>query len=459
MRDSRGGIESLLGVTRDVTERRSAEQRIQYLANFDALTGLPNRNLLTDHVEYTIGLTKHGDEKLCVMFVDLDRFKDINDTLGHSLGDALLIEVGRRLRAALYATDTVCRLGGDEFVVVLPDSDTHAAAHVAEKILAAVSRPCRINHYELAVTASIGIAVYPNDGKDIDSLFRSADTAMYLAKREGRNGYRFYTEEMQARAVRHMDLSNAMRRALELGEFDLHYQPQISFDSGKIVGVEALLRWRNPDFGDVTPAEFIPVAEYSGLILPIGEWALRTAAGQLKAWLAAGNPPIVMAVNISAIQFRDQSLPNIVGGVIAEMNLPEECLELELTETVAMDDPQGAVCIMDGLRRLGVRMSIDDFGTGYSSLNYLKKFSLYKLKIDRSFISGITSSQEDRAIVKAIISLSRNLGLRTTAEGVETSGQVAFLRSQGCDEAQGHYFCKPLPARELPEYLRSHAVP
>lgn len=456
MRDSNGAIDSLLGVTRDVTERRHAESRIQYLANFDALTGLPNRNLLTDHIEYTIGLARHNAETLCVMFVDIDRFKDINDTLGHSLGDLLLVEVGKRLRSTLWNTDTVSRLGGDEFVVVLPDSGTQAAAHVAEKLLSTIARPYRVNHYELRVTASVGIAIYPNDGGDIDSLFRSADTAMYRAKQEGRNAYRFYTEEMQARAVRHMALSNAMRRAVELSEFELHYQPQLTIDSERIVGVEALLRWRNADFGDVAPTEFIPVAEYSGLLLPIGEWVMRTAVGALKEWIAGGHEPMVMAVNLSAIQFRDRNLPDLVSKILSEAQLPCKYLELELTESVAMNDPHGAISIMEKLHKLGLRMSIDDFGTGYSSLNYLKKFSVYKIKIDKSFVRGITSSEEDRAIVKAIISLSKSLGLRTIAEGVETAAQLAFLREQQCEEAQGYYFCKPLPADRLVEYLRSH---
>ncbi len=453
MRDARGAVVSLLGITRDITERKHAENRIQYLANFDALTGLPNRNLLADHVQYAIGMMRHGHESLCVMFVDLDRFKDINDTLGHSLGDAFLIETGKRLQSVLRETDTVSRLGGDEFVLVLADSGAQAAAHVAEKLLESISRPCRIGPYDLVVTASIGIAIYPHDGEDLETLSRSADTAMYRAKHEGRNGYRFFTAEMQDRAARHMRLTHAMHRALELDQFHLHYQPQIAIRSGSVIGVEALLRWNHPEFGDLSPAEFIPVAEYSGLILPVGEWVLRMAVRQMKSWIDRGHPPMIMAVNLSAVQFRHRSLPDLVRGILAEAQLPPGLLELELTESVAMHDPQGAIAIMDRLHELGIRMSIDDFGTGYSSLNYLKKFKVRKIKIDQSFMREISFRAEDRAIVAAIISMSKSLGLSTIAEGVETSGQLAFLSEQGCDEAQGYYYCKPLPAAEFEAYL------
>ena len=453
MRDAQGAVVSLLGITRDITGRKDSESRIQYLANFDALTGLPNRNLLADHVQYAIGLMRHSNENLCVMFVDLDRFKDINDTLGHSLGDAFLIETGKRLQSVLRETDTVSRLGGDEFVLVLSDSGARAAAHVAEKLLGVISTPYRISQYDLVVTASIGIAIYPHDGEDLEALSRSADTAMYRAKQEGRNGYRFFTAEMQDRAIRHMQLTNAMHHALENGQLHLCYQPQMSIDSDHVIGVEALLRWNHPEFGGISPAEFIPVAEYSGLILPIGEWVLRTAMHQLKTWIDRGHPPMVMAVNLSAVQFRHRSLPDLVRDILAEARLPPEYLELELTESVAMHDPQGAISIMDRLHEQGIRMSIDDFGTGYSSLNYLKKLKVYKIKIDQSFIRELDSRAEDRAIVAAIISMSNSLGLLTIAEGVETSGQLAFLRGQHCDEAQGYYYSKPLPATEFEAFL------
>ena len=324
---------------------------------------------------------------------------------------------------------------------------------MAEKLLGVISTPYRIGQYDLVVTASIGIAIYPHDGEDLEALSRSADTAMYRAKQEGRNGYRFFTAEMQDRAIRHMQLTNAMHHALENGQLHLCYQPQMSIDSDHVIGVEALLRWNHPEFGGISPAEFIPVAEYSGLILPIGEWVLRTAMHQLKTWIDRGHPPMVMAVNLSAVQFRHRSLPDLVRDILAEARLPPEYLELELTESVAMHDPQGAISVMDRLHEHGIRMSIDDFGTGYSSLNYLKKLKVYKIKIDQSFIQELDSRAEDRAIVAAIISMSNSLGLLTIAEGVETSGQLAFLRGQHCDEAQGYYYSKPLPATEFEAFL------
>jgi len=458
MRGADGEIESVLGISRDITERKYSEERIQYLANFDALTGLPNRNLLADHLQYAISLVKRTNGNLAVIFIDLDRFKDINDTLGHSVGDAFLVEVGARLKTALRESDTASRLGGDEFILVLPDTDAQGAAHIVDKVLEAISKPYQVEQYALIVTASIGIAIYPHDGENLETLSRSADTAMYRAKGEGRNGYRFFTAEMQASATRHMLLVNAMHRALEQDQLQLHYQPQFSIGDGAIVGVEALLRWNHPELGLISPAEFIPVAEDCGLILPIGEWVMRTAVTQLKHWLDRGFPPMVMAVNLSAVQFRHRSLPSLVGSILDEASLPAELLELELTESVAMHDPQGAIEMMNALHQRGIRMSIDDFGTGYSSLNYLKKFRVYKLKIDKSFIEDISTDGEDRAIVAAIISMSRSLGLQTIAEGVETAEQLDFLREQGCHEAQGYYFSKPLPVAEIEALLTGHAA-
>lgn len=449
LRDASGEISSLLGITRDVTEHKLSEERIKYLANFDALTGLPNRSQLDDHLKYALSLAKRNDGHLAVMFIDLDHFKDINDTLGHSIGDAFLVEVARRLLQVLREEDTATRLGGDEFILMLPESDAQGAVRVAEKVLEIISRPYHIEQYDLAITASIGIALYPDDGTDLETLSRSADTAMYRAKQEGRDGYRFFTAEMQARASRNMQLVNALRLALKHDELQVHYQPQVSLVDGHLIGVEALIRWQNPKLGMVSPAEFIPVAEDSGLILPIGEWVLRTAVQQLKRWIDAGYAPMVVAVNLSAIQFRHHSLPEMVTRILKEADLSPEYLELELTEGVAMYDPQAAIAVMNTLHELGIRMSIDDFGTGYSSLNYLKKFKVYKLKIDQSFVHDISTDQEDRAIVAAIISMSGDLGLQTIAEGVETAEQLAFLRAQGCDEAQGYYFSKPLPADQM----------
>ncbi len=427
-------------------QRQRAEGRIQYLARHDALTGLPNRLQLQDHACYAISLAKRSGGGLAMMFLDLDHFKHINDTLGHGVGDALLVEMARRLRGRLREEDMVTRLGGDEFILLLPGTDAPGAAHVAHKLLAAISQPCRIEQYDLTVTASIGIALYPGDGTDLDSLSRSADVAMYRAKQENRNGYRFFTAEMQARSARHLLLGNALRHAVERDQLELHYQPQVDLADGRIVGAEALLRWRHPELGAVSPAEFIPMAEDTGLILPIGAWVLQQAAIQAKSWLDGGIGPLVVAVNLSAVQFRHPDLPEQVARILDEAGLPPQCLELELTEGVATHDPQAAIAIMGRLRELGVRMSLDDFGTGYSSLGYLKKFKLYKLKIDRSFVRDLCTDPEDMAIVSAIIGMAGNLGLKTIAEGVETAEQMQLLRETGCHEGQGYFYSKPLPA-------------
>lgn len=458
MRGVDGQIESLLGISRDITERKYSEERIQYLANFDALTGLPNRNLLTDHLEYAISLVKRSDGNLAMVFIDLDRFKEINDTLGHTVGDAFLIEVGVRLKRVLREPDTVSRLGGDEFILVLPDTDEQEAAQIVDDVLEAISKPFQVQQFALVVTASIGIAIYPHDGENFETLSKSADTAMYRAKDEGRNGYRFFTAEMQASATRHMLLVNAMRRALEEDQLHVHYQPQYAINDGALVGFEALLRWDHPELGSISPAEFIPVAEDCGLILPVGEWVLRTAVGQLKDWLERGCSPLVMAVNLSAVQLRHRSLPGLVGRILEEAGLPPELLELELTESVAMHDPEGAMRVMNALHERRIRVSIDDFGTGHASLNYLKKFQVYKLKIDKSFIEETGTVDEDRAIVAAIISMARSLGLQTIAEGVETAEQLEFLRQQGCNQAQGHYFSRALPAAQIEALLAAHTT-
>ncbi len=457
MRGANGEIELLLGIIRDITERKQAEGRIQYLAHFDALTGLPNRAQLDDLTKYAINLAQRSHEPLALMFLDLDQFKDINDTLGHSVGDALLVALANRIRLALREEDTVSRLGGDEFIFLLHNVDANGASHVAQKLLDVIAKPYRIDAFDLNVTGSIGIALYPSDGEDMETLFRSADAAMYRAKQEGRHGFRFFTAEMQARSARHLQLVNALRQALEHNQLEVHYQPQVSMHDDRIVGAEALLRWTHPDLGSVSPTEFIPAAEDSGLILPIGEWVLKCAARQLKAWMRDGLAPMVMAVNLSAVQFRHPDLPSLVSRILDEEELPPEYLELELTEGVAMHDPQGAIAVMNNLHERGVRMSIDDFGTGYSSLSHLKKFKVYKLKIDQSFVRDISTDPEDKAIVGAIIHMAQSLGLQTIAEGVETGGQLAFLREQGCNEMQGFFYSKPLPADQFEIFARSKA--
>jgi diguanylate cyclase (GGDEF)-like protein/PAS domain S-box-containing protein len=452
--NSEGEFIGYIGYCLDITGRKQDEDLIQRLAHFDVLTGLPNRVLFTDRINHALSMAQRSQGQLAVLFLDLDHFKNVNDTLGHRIGDALLIEVAKRLKSAMREGDTASRLGGDEFILVLPGTDVNGAVHVAEKLLETVAQLCRIEQHELVITPSIGIAMYPDDGEDFDTLSKCADVAMYRAKHDGRNNYRFFTPEMQTHSVRTLQLENALRYALERDEFSLHYQPQISMQDGRIIGAEALLRWQHPRLGMVSPAEFIPIAESSGQILQIGEWVLRTAAHQMKSWMDSGLEPMIIGVNLSAVQFRNPNLPELVTQILDSVKLPPQYLELELTEGVAMDDPLGAIAVMDSLHERGIRMSIDGFGTGYSSLSYLKRFRVYKLKIDQSFVRDITDDPEDKAIVSAIISLASSLGLQTIAEGVETEGQLAFLREQGCNEVQGYYFSKPLPAEKFETFVR-----
>jgi diguanylate cyclase (GGDEF)-like protein/PAS domain S-box-containing protein len=454
VRQPDGEITHYLAIKQNITEAKQNVQRIQQLAHFDHLTGLPNRSLLNERFSYALSLAQRSGEALAVMFLDLDHFKNINDTLGHSTGDRFLIEVAKRLKSTIRDEDTVSRLGGDEFILVFPGTDADAAAIVASKLIKTVSQPYQIEQHELIGTPSIGIAIYPDDGENFEDLLKNADTAMYRVKQDSRNDFRFFTAEMQSHSERNLQLVNAMRHALARNEFHLQYQPQVSLRDGHIIGAEALLRWKNPELGTTSPAEFIPIAEDSGQIIPIGEWVLRTAVKQMKDWIDSGLPPMVMAVNLSAVQFRQPNLPELVAHILEEAQLSPEHLELELTEAVAMDDPQTAISVMDKLFDRGIRMSIDDFGTGYSSLSYLKRFKVYKLKIDQSFVRDISDDPEDKAIVTAIINLASSLGMHTIAEGVETASQLAFLRLQGCDEVQGYYFSKPLTAEEFDAFMR-----
>ncbi|MDP2000103.1 MAG: EAL domain-containing protein [Rhodoferax sp.] len=447
---------TVMALERKAIEQKESEAMIQRLAHFDPLTGLPNRLLLNDRSEHALNIARRNQQCLALMFLDLDHFKNINDSLGHRVGDQVLVGLATRLKSAVREQDTVARLGGDEFIVLLPDTDAEGAARVAKKLLQTTLRPFQIEQNELTVTPSIGIALYPQDGTDLDTLSRSADAAMYHAKEEGRNNYRFFTCEIQAQSDRTLVLDNALRRALERDQLQLHFQPQISLRTGQIVGAEALLRWNHPQLGSVSPAEFIPVAESNGLILPIGEWVLRTALKQLGEWIARGMAPITLAVNLSALQFRHANLPQLVSSILLDAALAPGVLELELTEGVAMTHPLSAIATMDDLHRRGVRMSIDDFGTGYSSLSYLKRFQVYKLKIDQSFVRDITDDPDDKAIVGAIISMASSLGLKTIAEGVETAGQLAFLRARGCDEVQGYFFSRPLPADAFEKFTLQH---
>ncbi|MCM8612258.1 EAL domain-containing protein [Accumulibacter sp.] len=444
--ESEGVTTHYLGSFIDLTRHKEAEASIQRLAHYDALTGLPNRSLLAERVRHDLARAHRAREPLALMFLDLDRFKNVNDSLGHQVGDELLVQVARRLRRAVRDDDTVARLGGDEFIVVLANTDADGAAHVASKLLEVTAPAYRVGQHELSCTISAGIAMYPADGDSFESLSMCADTAMYRAKQVGRNDYCFFTVEMQQRSARTLQIENELRRAVELGQLSLHFQPQFALDDGRLLGAEALLRWQHPELGMVSPAEFIPIAEDCGLILSIGEWVLRMAVRQMRIWHGSGLPELGVAVNLSAMQFRQAGLPALVARILDNEGLPAHFLELELTESVAMDQPLAAIVTMDQLRALGVRMSIDDFGTGYSSMSYLKRFPVHKLKIDRSFVADLASDPDDEAIVAATISLAHNLGLQTIAEGVESEAQLAFLRAKGCDQAQGHLFSQPLPA-------------
>jgi len=448
-----GRITNYLAIKENVTGAKEAERKIESLAHFDQLTGLPNRALLSERFRYLLNLSQRSGEQFTVMFLDLDHFKDINDSLGHTTGDKLLLTVADRIKGALREEDTVSRLGGDEFILLLHKTDSVGASHVANKLMAAVSEPCQIEQYELISTPSIGIAIYPDDGTDLETLSRNADAAMYQVKQSGRNAFRFFTPEMQAHSARSLQLANALRHALSRNEMFLHYQPQISLQDGHVVGAEALLRWQHPEFGYVSPAEFISIAENSGQIIPIGEWVIRSAVRQLKRWMDNGMPAMVMAVNLSSVQFRQSNIVDVIKGILDEERVSPEYLELELTEAVAMGDPMGAIDVMNKLHAHGIRMSIDDFGTGYSSLSYLKKFKVYKLKIDQSFVRDITDDPDDKAIVAAIVNMASSLGIQTIAEGVETAGQLSYLRLQGCSEAQGYYFSKPVSADAFSAYV------
>lgn len=456
VRDGNGVVTHFLSLQEDITDKKRTEERIQYLAHYDVLTGLPNRALLEERAQFVLSSAKRKNSPVSLIFFDLDHFKNINDSLGHSTGDALLVELSRRLRDVLREDDIISRLGGDEFILLLSGVDELGAERVAEKLLHTVNQSYLIGQYDLNVSASIGIAVYPEDGDNLETLLRNADTAMYRAKQDGRNSFRFFTQEMQARSGRHLELVNALRYALERQQLQVVYQPQMDLQSGRVIGAEALLRWHHPEMGAISPAEFIPVAEETGMIMPIGEWVLRTATMQTQHWHSLGWNALSIAVNLSAIQFRHTDLPGTVSRILSESGLPANCLELELTEGVAMIDPTSAIAIMNDLHQRGVRMAIDDFGTGYSSLSYLKKFKVSKLKIDQSFIRDIGSDPEDKAIIRAVISMAKTLGLQTIAEGVETEEQLNFLNEQGCDEVQGYFFARPLAADQFEQFMHAH---
>jgi diguanylate cyclase (GGDEF)-like protein/PAS domain S-box-containing protein len=443
-------------VFHDVSESRAVALRMAHLAQHDFLTGLPNRVLLTERCSQAIGQANRHKRQVGLLFLDLDFFKRINDSLGHAIGDLLLQSVAERLVAGVRATDTVCRQGGDEFVILLAEIEQPLdATYVAEKLLAAFALPHLIEGHELHVSLSIGISVYPDDGNNVDSVMQNADTAMFHAKANGRNKYQFFRAEMNTSAVRRLVIESSLRRALRQNEFLLHYQPQIDLASGAMIGAEALTRWQDPEYGLVSPGQFVQVAEESGLIVPIGRWVLREACRQVQAWLDAGLPAVTVAVNISAIEFRHKDFLSGVALILQETRLTPRYLELELTESILMQDVEASASLLQALKAMGVRLAIDDFGTGYSSLSYLKRFPISTLKIDQSFVRDIVTDPDDETIVSAIIGMGKSLHQRVIAEGVETLEQLEFLRARQCDEGQGFLFHKPLSAEDFERLLAS----
>ncbi len=448
----------MITVENDITERIEAEERIRYLAQHDALTGLPNRLLFQDRVNQAVAQTHRSRQAVAVLFIDLDHFKHINDSLGHQVGDQVLRVAGARLQRCLREGDSVSRLGGDEFVICLPGiAHSQDAAVVASKALNALERPFEVEGRELHVGASIGISLSPDDGMDATALMRAADTAMYHAKEKGRGHYRFFTAALNEAAQHRLSLANDLRQALTRGEFVLHYQPQVDLDSGRVFSVEALLRWQRPGEEPMSCGEFIGVAEDTGLILPIGEWALREACAQLQRWRAGGFPDLQMAVNLSARQFYQASFHEVVAQVLRSSGLPPSALELEITESVLLLPSQENLVTLERLAAMGVRLSVDDFGTGYSSLAYLQRFPIHALKIDRSFVTAIGEDERDTAIVTAIIAMAQSLRLKVIAEGVETAGQVAFLTARGCLAGQGYFYGRPMTAEAFAQLLAKPA--
>lgn len=449
--DDGGRPSHYVAIFADLTERRAMEAKLAYLAHHDALTGLPNRVLVRDRLQQALAFSAREKLQVALMFLDLDHFKIINDTLGHAVGDRLLQAVVARLSACVRDSDTISRQGGDEFLIVLPGlHGAESASQVAQKILDAMTPGFELDGHALTCSFSIGIAMHPDDGADFDALLLKADTAMYAAKEAGRNTYRFFAARMNADAHDRLLLQGHLRHAIGRGEFELHYQPQVDLVSGTITGAEALLRWHSPELGKVPPDRFIPVAESSGQIVPIGEWVLREACLQACRWRAEGLALRTIAVNVSALQFRRNDPVELVARILTETGLPASCLELELTESLLLEDPAGRTLdTLRGLKALGVRLAIDDFGTGYSSLAYLRRFPIDKLKIDQAFVRDIGADAEDAAIVRLIIELGRILRLETIAEGVETHEQLDFLLAHGCTRVQGYLCARPMPAHEF----------
>jgi diguanylate cyclase (GGDEF)-like protein len=462
-----GGHDRIFVIISNISDHKEAAEKVKYLALHDPLTDLPNRYLFNDRLKHAIGHAEREKQLLAVLFLDIDNFKHINDTIGHLAGDQLLQGIATRLMLGIRKTDSisrpstedqehmVARLGGDEFIMLLTDTkNIQDPETVARRILIKLSEPFVIGVHEVFITASMGIAVYPLDGGDADTLLINADVAMYQAKNNGRNNYQYYSDSMHTLRAERFAVENKLRKALDQNEFMLFYQPQINISTGKIIGVEALIRWLQPDLVLIKPGEFIPLAEETGLIIPIGEWVLRTACAENKIWQKDGLQPIRMTVNVSSIQFRQNNFVETVSRILRDTGLDPHYLQLELTEGTIMQDSQNTVRKLHSLQAMGIQVAIDDFGTGYSSLNYLKRFPLSALKIDYSFVKDIDTSPTDRAIINAIVSLAHNFNLKVIAEGVERKKQLSFLRECGCEGAQGHLICPPVNTVVLAEFIK-----
>lgn len=457
--DAAGKITHFVATGKDITERMQTQEQLYYLAHHDALTKLPNRAMFVERLTQALLHAQRHGRALAVMFLDMDRFKLINDSLGHDIGDLLLQEFGQRLVDCVRSSDTVARLGGDEFTMLLEDmSDPQDASTVADKVINTLKTPFNLNGHEFFMTTSMGISVYPGDGDDARSMLKNADTAMYRAKEHGRNNYQFYSADMSAIAVERLAMESQLRRALEKNEFVLYYQPKLNYRTGRITGAEALLRWVHPERGMVSPVDFIPLLEETGLIIPVGEWVLKTACAHFKAWQREGLPDIRLSVNVSARQLAQTDLVETARAVVAEYELAHGDLEFEITESIIMNNADATIEVLNHISDLGVVFSVDDFGTGYSSLAYLKRFPIQTIKIDRAFVNDITTDSDDESIVKAIISIAKSLKLEVIAEGVETEAQALFLEGYGCYYMQGFLFSKPLPAGEFTELLRNESA-
>jgi diguanylate cyclase (GGDEF)-like protein/PAS domain S-box-containing protein len=456
MKDSAGNIIGASKIVRDITQRKESQERIEYLAHYDSLTGLPNRTLLADRLRITIENARRYSLRLALLFVDIDRFKLVNDSLGHEIGDKLLRAVAQRMQSTVRQADTVSRVGGDEFVVLLSRIETVAdAARTAEKLITSISLPYQIEEHELLLTASIGISIYPDNGKDASSLTRNADAAMYSAKGHGRNRYQFYSEDLTLAAVERLSLEHDLRGALSRNEIFPVYQPQIELATGRVIGAEALMRWNRAGQGLVSPASFIPVAEDSGLILALGEYILKESCLQARQWHEHQGFQGTIAVNVSAVQFRQNDFTDVVLRALSETGFPPGRLELEVTESVVMQGLESVVQKMDILESHGIKLAIDDFGTGYSSLSYLRQFAIDRLKIDQSFVRDLPGNTDAQAIIRAMVAMGRSLGLRVMAEGVETEAQAHFLQDIECAESQGYLYARPMAPNDFEAWLKT----